>query len=241
MVFKVFSWFHVFQVKHPQQCDVLLNHQDQCFAMFFRLVGHYMRLFLMVQQWVVCDVSSKSIHDDDDWDNNNDDFQIHQQYGHSVHQSCQSTMLNILKPKQHGTFYSPCYHTKCHQKNSLTRNGVDATCDHKSSQRSLFLQRQQWGQFTAITVNVCKRIVHLHLASSRVPQLTRTGASGLGNQATCQLLSPRDKSTITRRLEQRREPTSSFTFSSPLTFEPSSPLSRYTSRRIQILEPFSFI
>ena len=67
--------------------------------MFFWLVGHYMRLFLMVQQWVVCDVSSKFIHDDDDCDNNNDDFQIHQQYGHSVHQSCQSTMLNILKPK----------------------------------------------------------------------------------------------------------------------------------------------
>ena len=53
----------------------------------------------LVQQWDVCDVSSKSIHDDDDCDNNNDDFQIHQQYGHSVHQSCQSTMLNILKPK----------------------------------------------------------------------------------------------------------------------------------------------
>ena len=38
MVFKVFSWLHVFQVKHHQQCDVLLNHQDQCFAMFFGLL-----------------------------------------------------------------------------------------------------------------------------------------------------------------------------------------------------------
>ena len=48
MVFKVFSWFSVFQVKYRQQCEVLLNHQDQCFAMFFWLAGHYMRLFLMV-------------------------------------------------------------------------------------------------------------------------------------------------------------------------------------------------
>ena len=100
-------------------------------------------------------MSSKSIHDDDDCDNNNDDFQIHQQYGHSVHQSCQSIMSNILKPKQQGTFYSSCYHTKYHHKNSLTRNGVDATRDHKSSQRSLFLQRQQWGQFR---VNMYSRI-----------------------------------------------------------------------------------
>ena len=41
MVFKVFSWFHVFQVKHRQQCDVLLNHQDKCFFGLLAIICDY--------------------------------------------------------------------------------------------------------------------------------------------------------------------------------------------------------